>query len=46
MALLRLSTPAVEERQKEGFVAAEVLVEAAMDGGARRETAPQADVGT
>jgi isoamylase len=31
IALLRLSTPAKEEQQKEGFVAAEILAEAAMD---------------
>jgi hypothetical protein len=45
MALLRLSTPTVVEEQKEGFVAAEVLAEAAMDGGARRETIAREDVG-
>ena len=42
MVLLRLSTPAMEEGQKEGFVAAEVLAEAAMDGGARREPSYEA----
>ena len=31
MALLRLSTPAIKEKQKAGFVAAEVIAEAAMD---------------
>jgi isoamylase len=31
MALLRLTTPAKEQEQKEGFVAQEVLAEAAMD---------------
>ncbi|MBC7815446.1 MAG: glycogen debranching enzyme GlgX, partial [Planctomycetaceae bacterium] len=30
IALLRLSTPAIEEQQKEGFVSAEVLTEAGM----------------
>ncbi|HET6423988.1 MAG TPA: glycogen debranching protein GlgX [Planctomycetaceae bacterium] len=32
MALLRLTTPAKEEQQKEGFVSREVLAEAHMDG--------------
>jgi isoamylase len=36
MALLRLTTPAKEEKQREGFVAAEVIVEAGMDGGQSR----------
>jgi len=31
MALLRLTTPAKEEQQKQGFVAAEVITEAGMD---------------
>ena len=31
MALLRMATPAIEEKQKEGFVSAEVIAEAAMD---------------
>ncbi|HVC92820.1 MAG TPA: glycogen debranching protein GlgX [Pirellulales bacterium] len=38
MALLRLTTPTIKEEQKDGFVAAEVLAEAAMEGRKRRET--------
>jgi glycogen operon protein len=32
VALLRLSSPAIEEQQKEGFVSAEIIAEAAMEG--------------
>ena len=37
IALLRLTTPAIEEKQKEGFVAAEIIAEAALDGAKSRE---------
>jgi isoamylase len=39
IALLRLATPAVVEKQKEGFVAAEVIAEAALEGAKSREPA-------
>jgi isoamylase len=39
IALLRLTTPAVEEKQKEGFVAAEIIAEAALEGAKAREPA-------
>jgi len=35
-ALLRLLTPAIKEQEKEGFVAADMIAEAGMDGVARR----------
>ena len=37
MALLRLTTPEIEEKQKEGFVAAEIIAEAAMEGPKSRD---------
>jgi glycogen operon protein len=45
VALLRLTTPAVEEKQKEGFVAAEIIAEAALDGAKSREPAVEAQAG-
>jgi isoamylase len=39
IALLRLTTPTIEEKQKEGFVAAEIIAEAALEGGKSREPA-------
>jgi glycogen operon protein len=38
IALLRLSSPEIEEEQKEGFVAAEVIAEAAMKNNKERES--------
>jgi isoamylase len=41
MALLRLTTPAIEAEQKAGFVAAEVIAEASMGGPSKAETVVQ-----
>jgi isoamylase len=46
IALLRLTTPAVEEKQKEGFVAAEIIAEAALDGAKSREPAVEVHAGS
>jgi len=46
MALLRLTTPAKEEKQKEGFVAAEVITEAGMDVPNLREKSAEEEPNT